>query len=142
MLAGLGATPEEEANRPPRFRMEIEDESVDNGADFAKDFSTYFSDPDGDPLTFTATGLPDEVTLNSDGTLSFTASLEERETEETYTVTITASDGVTGGTASDTFDLTINSMYTTPTVTEIPNQSVDNGAAFSADFSTYFEDTD
>ena len=126
----------------PAVKTEIPNQSVDNGAAFSADFSTYFEDTDGDPLTFTATGLPTGVTLNSDGTLSFTASLEERETEETYTVTITASDGVTGGTASDTFDLTINSMYTTPTVTEIPNQSVDNGAAFSADFSTYFEDTD
>ncbi len=67
-----------------------------------------FSDPDGDPLTFGATGLPAGLTINAttgviSGTIDHSAS---QLNGGVYSVTVTASDGK-GGSVSSTFSWTV-----------------------------------
>ncbi len=67
-----------------------------------------FSDPDGDTLSFTATGLPAGLTINSatgiiSGTIDNSAS---QVNGGVYAITVTASDG-RGGTVTQTFGWTV-----------------------------------
>ena len=69
------------------------------------------SDPDGDDLTYSVTGLPvglaiDPVTGEITGTVDNSASQFGPNNDGVYTVTVTADDGE-GGTVTDTFELTI-----------------------------------
>jgi Putative Ig domain/Bacterial Ig domain len=71
------------------------------------------SDPNGDPLTYSATGLPPGLSaMPSTGYISGTPT-----TAGTYSVTARASDGVL--TASQTFTWTISAPDTTPPVVTI-----------------------
>jgi cyanophycinase-like exopeptidase len=64
------------------------------------------ADPDNDPLTFTATGLPDGLSIDPDtGTITGTPDALAL-LWSPYTVTVTADDGY-GGTASQTFTWTV-----------------------------------
>ncbi|WP_160153352.1 putative Ig domain-containing protein [Microbulbifer sp. ALW1] len=65
--------------------------------------SSYFSDPDGDELTYSASGLHSGLSINS----STGAISGQPLTYGSRTVTVTASDG-RGGSVSDAFVLTIN----------------------------------
>ena len=76
-----------------------------------------FSDPDGDVLTYTATGLPvgltiDPATGEISGTVDNSASQFGPNNDGVYTITVTADDGE-GGTVTDTFDLTITNPVPT-----------------------------
>ncbi|NNC80195.1 MAG: hypothetical protein HKN94_08595, partial [Acidimicrobiales bacterium] len=77
------------------------------------------SDPDGDAITWSATGLPDGLTINPttgeiSGTLSFTSA-------GTTTVTITATDGTDP--TSTSFDWTTTNTNRPPVVTPITDQT-------------------
>lgn len=77
------------------------------------------SDPDGDLLTFSATGLPAGVTIDpATGRISGTASVAG-----TSTVTVTASDGALE--ASATFTLTVTAGNRTPTLEAPADQTHD-----------------
>ena len=66
-----------------------------------------FSDPDGDPLTFTATGLPAGLSISPAGVISGTIDKSASQPNGgVYSVTVTASDGK-GGTVSTTFNWTV-----------------------------------
>jgi len=72
---------------------------------------TMFSDPDGDDLTYTVTGLPaglmiDPMTGEITGTIDNSASQGGPNSDGVYTITVTADDGE-GGTVTDTFTLTV-----------------------------------
>src|SRR5205807_1793850 len=70
----------------------------------------YFSDPESGTLAYTATGLPNELTINpTTGVISGTPSVTA-----TYTVTVTATDpqGLPG---SSTFTLNVVPEATQPT---------------------------
>lgn len=88
------------ANRPP-----VVDDIPNRtfSGSFRYDISEYFSDPDGDSLTFTATWLPDDVTLSREGLLRGVGS---RDNQGKYLISITADDGH-GGQVSDRFRLTL-----------------------------------
>jgi len=69
------------------------------------------SDPDGDTLTYTATGLPMGLTIDAatgeiTGTIDNSASQAGPDSDGVYTVIVTADDGE-GGTVTDTFDITV-----------------------------------
>ena len=80
--------------------------SVTYGAAFNFQFpANTFTDPDGDPLTYTATGMPPGVTFDG-ATRTFSGSPTQA---GVFSVTVSASDGGTPNlTATNTFNLTVN----------------------------------
>jgi len=94
-------------NPPPQPVLAIEDFQEVVGNDFTTETADNFEDIDGDDLTFTATGLPqgltiDPVTGTISGTLDPAAVVDAPNGDGVYTVTVTVDDGE-GGTASLTF---------------------------------------
>lgn len=81
----------DEAHQQPNRRPIAEDINnriVQNT--FSYDVSEFFSDPDGDALTFRARGLPANVSISADGVISGTANGRNR---GTWFVLISAADG-------------------------------------------------
>jgi hypothetical protein len=91
----------EKANTAPVVDEGIADRAVpeDQPLNFAVP-ADAFADVDGDTLTYTATGLPQGVTITPQGVISGTPA-----TPGIFAVTVIASDGK--ATASTTFDLTV-----------------------------------
>ena len=78
------------------------------GVTFAdQNLSSYFSEPDGQTLSFSASGLPSGLTLSPAGVLAGSVS---NAVSGSYSVTLTASDPL-GASASDQFTLTIGKSY-------------------------------
>jgi len=71
---------------------------------FSYDVSVFFTDPDGDTLTFTSDNLPPGVNLSNDGLLTGSANAEN---DGRWFITITASDN-RGGAVDDSFRLVID----------------------------------
>lgn len=71
---------------------------------FEYDVSVFFSDPDGDELTFSSDRLPPDVTLSSSGVLSGTSSSQN---SGVWFIVVKASDEL-GESVSDGFRLVIN----------------------------------
>ena len=90
-----------EENRPP-FVDDISNQTVEGA--FAYDVSVFFTDPEGDQMTFTATNLPEGVTISSSGTISGTATAANA---GRHIIRVTADDGNLGM-ADDGFRLTIS----------------------------------
>ncbi|WP_019990668.1 putative Ig domain-containing protein [Rudanella lutea] len=72
------------------------------GVPFTSTVSGAFSDPNGNPLTFTAMGLPAGLAISSGGVISGTPTVSG-----SFNVTVTANDGQ-GGTVSDDFVLNVS----------------------------------
>lgn len=70
------------------------------------------SDPDGDPLTYAATGLPNGLTLNTATGLISGVLAAPDGAGSPYTVTVSASDGTT--TAQQTFTWTVATVQVDP----------------------------
>lgn len=98
-----------------------------------------FSDPDGDALVYSASGLPSGIFFSAAtgialGELSMASA-------GVYEVTITASD--TQLTAEQTFTLTVTNVNTDPTlVTPIGDQSSDEGDQVNLNVAGNFDDAD
>ena len=108
-VRAFGALPQ--TNRPPVLgTLSNRVNSVANTINAA----LTATDPDGDTLTFTATGLPPGVSLSSAGVLSGTTN-----TAGNYTVNVTVSDGK-GGTASGSFNWTVNAQLALNALTATP----------------------
>jgi len=124
-------------NTAPVLDAPIPDQiaTVDQAVNF--DVSANFSDPDGDPLSFSATGLPDGVTISPAGVVSGTPTAEG-----TVEVTVTANDG-RSGTASGTFQMTVQQANNPPVLnTPISNQAATVGRAVNLNVSAGFSDPD
>ena len=80
---------------------DIRNQTVKNS--FSYNVSEYFSDKDSDELSFSATGLPEDVFISTRGVISGQASKDNR---GKWNVRVTADDG-NGGTVSDVFQLKI-----------------------------------
>ncbi len=77
------------------------------GDDIVIDLSGFFSDPDGDPLTFAASGLPPGLTIDPlTGIITGTVSVGAA-TNGPYLVTVTVSDG-NGGLITMTFTYVVD----------------------------------
>ncbi|HEX6993739.1 MAG TPA: FG-GAP-like repeat-containing protein [Gammaproteobacteria bacterium] len=95
-------------NAPPSVVAPgIADQTGVEGTPFALDVSAAFHDPDGDPLTLTADGLPSGFTL-SGGVISGTPTAAHAQGSP-YTIRITAADG-RGGSVADELVLTITAL--------------------------------
>jgi|GEM_PF-3386830 len=95
-------------NTPPAVAAGIADQSAVEGTPFALDVTTAFHDPDGDPLTLTAEGLPSGFSFAS-GVISGMPTAAHAQGSP-YTIRITASDG-RGGTVTDELVLTIAALH-------------------------------
>ena len=94
-------------NPPPVVTTPIEDFQHTVGEDFTTQVADNFNDPDGDTLTYTATGLPAGLTIDPatgeiSGQLDPAAVIDAPNGDGIYTVTVTVDDGQ-GGTVTSTF---------------------------------------
>lgn len=111
--AAASATVGLRANTPPQV-VAIPDQTVRAGQPIR--FTATGSDAESDPLTFSATGLPTGATFTSAGVFDWPAAVAG-----VYTVSITASDGVSSS-APRGVTLTVGANNA-PVVGAIPNQS-------------------
>ena len=103
------------------------------------DVSSYFSDPDKNPLTYTATSSDtSKATVSvSEATVTISAVAAG-----SVTLTVTATDN-SGATATQTISVTVVTNRTPVRVGSIPTQTVSTtGAAGTVDLSAYFSDPD
>jgi hypothetical protein len=127
------------ANQPPVLDQEIADQTVTEGDTVSIDVSGSFSDPDGDALTFTQTGLPASMAISGAGVITGTPIAAD---VGTPTVTVTATDPG-GASVSDTFTLTVNAANQSPVLdTAIGNQTATAGTATNINVSGSFSDPD
>ncbi|MFZ2754287.1 MAG: putative Ig domain-containing protein [Lysobacteraceae bacterium] len=123
-LTGIGSFTFSATNTPPTVGS-IPTQNAGRNQAFSLALSTFFADVNNDPLTYSATGLPAGLTLNTATgaiTGAATAALGS------YTVTVSASDG-RGGSIGTSF--TLNVVNSAPVAPTIPNQTATAGAAWS-----------
>ena len=109
------------------------------GVSINLDLSGNFSDLDGDSLTYSQSGLPSGLTLNS-STGKLTWTLAEVTTNKSYNVTVTATDGEL--TASENFVIYVNNVNNAPEVKDIPTLNIEEWKTLSLILSNYFSDKD
>ena len=129
----------ETANRAPEAVGTIPNQSVNAGSSRSVDVSSYFQDPDGDALTYTAaTSHPAVATVSVSGSRVTIAAVAAG----TATVTVTAQDP--GGLRADQrFQVAVGTPNRAPeAVGTIPNQTMDAGSSRSVDVSSNFRDPD
>ncbi len=101
----------------------IGNKSVNENA--ALTFTASASDTDGDPLTYSAIGLPSGAFLNSStGAFSWTPSYSQ---SGTHNVTFSVSDN-NGGTDFEAITITVTNVNRAPVLAAIGNKSVNEGA--------------
>ena len=125
-------------DHPPTTVGTIPSQEVMETKTLSLDVSDYFSDPEGDTLTYTASTSDTDtadVTVSED-----TVNLQGK-AEGTATITVTGTD-TSGSTATQTFSLTVTPFNSPPVpVGTIPDQSVvDGGDTATVDLTSYFGD--
>jgi len=129
-------------NPAPVVDMPVEDTPLIDGQTVS--IPTDISDPDGDDLSYSATGLPaglmiDPVTGKITGELDNSASQGGPNSDGVYTVTVTADDGE-GGTVTDTFE--INVTNPAPDAMDDTNTASEDGPAATGNVITNDSDPD
>jgi RHS repeat-associated protein len=100
------------------------------------------TDPDNDHLTYSATGLPDGLSINSTGAITGTISYSAAETNSgSYSVTVTATDNHSAS-DSKTFTWTITDTNRPPVVTKPADQTSAEGAAVTLQVAASDPDND
>jgi len=131
----------ENTNDGPAIASPIPDQQATEDQAFVLDINRFFSDIDaGDQLTYTATGLPDGLSLNGEtGVISGSPS---NAAVGTMAIALTATDSQ-GATVGHQFTLTVENTNDAPVLgKEIANQKPIQGILFSLDLSAYFSDVD
>ncbi|WP_420634382.1 Ig-like domain-containing protein [Candidatus Palauibacter sp.] len=127
-------------NREPVVAAEIPEQTLFLGETVTVLASSYFSDPDGDPLKFEAASADDQIaTATVSGTLVVVRGVTDGATE----VTVTAADSL-GASTGQSFAVTVETSGTTnqpPVVTRaIPAQTVEESESVSVSLDAYFSD--
>ena len=124
-------------NRSPEPVGTIPGQTVEVGDPITVDLSPYFSDPDGDPLNYTARSSSSRVARVSvsGSTVTITAVAKG-----TANVAITATDSE-GLSATQTFESMVPNRSPEP-VGAIPDETVEVGEDVTVDLSRYFKDLD
>ncbi len=121
-------------NRPPEAVGSISDVAVDMDGSLTLDVSGGFRDPDGDDLTYTAVSDNSAVGVSVSGS-SVTVTRSE---EGAATVTVTAADPH-GGSATQTFEVTIEAVIEAPVINSIScspsSPNVDDDVSCTANLS-------
>ena len=126
-------------NQAPEAVGEIGDMVVELNSSVSLDVSTYFTDPDGEVLTYDATS-----SRTSRATVSVVGAMVTvtGQAEGTATITVTARDP-DGLTARQRFGVTVLEPNRAPEpVGTIPDRTVEEGEEFSVDVEPYFRDPD
>lgn len=124
-------------NRAPETVGSIAARTVEVGTTVSQDLVAYFTDPDGDPLTYAAVSADAkvaEVLVRGDSVAI--AALAKGET----TVSVTATDPE-GLTAAQVFSVTVPNRAPT-TVGTIPPDTVTVGDSATVDLAAFFDDPD
>ncbi|MBW4497184.1 MAG: VCBS repeat-containing protein, partial [Oscillatoria princeps RMCB-10] len=127
------------ANDAPTAGTIADQGSLAQDTPFTLDVSASFSDADGQTLSYSATGLPNGLTIDpATGIISGSPT-----SGGTFTATVTADDG-NGGTVTDDFVLTVAGANNAPAVTSpIADQgSLAQDTPFTLDVSASFSDAD
>ena len=121
---GIGQFAFNVTNTPPTL-LTIPTQSVGRNVNWNFPLSSFFSDVNSDALTYSATGLPAALSLNSS-----TGAITGMPTVAlgSYTVTVTASDG-RGGSASTSFTLQV--VNSSPVPASIGTQTAAAGGPWS-----------
>ena len=129
----------EAANRAPEAVGAIPARTMTAGDEVTVDVSSFFSDPDGDALTYTAESSDAAVLTASMSGSSLTVTAVSA---GTATVTVTAADP--GGlTATQSAEVTVEAANQAPeAVGTIPSQSLTEGDEVTVDVSAFFSDPD
>lgn len=102
--------------------------------------ASSFSDPDNDPLSFTAANLPPGLAMSATGLVTGTI-LSSASTSTPYAVTVTVADG-RGGTATGSFSWTINAANRPPVASSLADRSDSTGNRVSFAAAAAFSDPD
>ena len=126
-------------NRAPVAVGTIPDAGLAVGEEFTAPVVQFFSDPDGDELTYAAvSGDTMVVTASMAGSLITVVGVGAGET----TITVTATDPE-GLSATQTANFTVTAVNQAPVVVmEIPHQDLGVGDTLTLDVSTHFADPD
>ncbi|MGI9357279.1 MAG: Ig-like domain-containing protein, partial [Rhizobiaceae bacterium] len=115
------------------------DVAFDDGSPVNLPMAGFFNDPDGDVLTYSATGLPAGLTIDAaTGIIGGTVDSSASQTSP-YAITITVDDGVSS-TVSTGF--TMDVVNTVPVASTAQTVTVDDGSVLSVDANTLFTDAD
>ncbi len=105
------------ANRDPELTTPLLDQTLKEEEAFSLDLNAHFTDPDGDDLTLTVSGLPEHLEFEN-GTISGVFPYDSsHEPTRLYTIQVQASDG-RGGVLEEDFVLTVENVNRPPILTQ------------------------
>jgi len=123
-------------NDAPTVSSITDDEGTEDSA-YSYDVTSFFTDIDGDSLTYTATGLFGDLSITNGVITGTPVNADVGE----HSVTITAKDP-SNQEVSDTFIITITNTNDAPTVSAITDDEGTEDSAYSYDVTSFFTDID
>ena len=129
------------ANRAPEITDTIPDVQIRNSAAYGVYGELYFSDPDGDTLTYTATSSDTTIAEVVVGGVANSTVTILANALGSVSITITVTDP-SGLSATQTFTATVVNNFA-PVITDtIPDVSIQNSATYGVYGELYFSDPD
>jgi len=126
-------------NVPPIVTQPIGPQSGVDGQPVTIPTADSFDDPDGDILTFTATGLPEGLSIDPASGVITGALPSDSSVDGPYTVTVTVTDEQ-GDSVSETFELAVTNPA--PIVNVLPPATINVGEPYTVDIGAVTSDSD